>query len=114
MKDIQDIRREMARRLIGERFAYKTPYGGVTFGEIKDVGVHHTMGFDRVTESRVGHMLSKKSNKMEELPKPTEPDESYTRWVGIKPGFFIISTAGVSYELSEIYILSDYEEVTVA
>jgi hypothetical protein len=114
MKIIQDIRREMARRLVGEQFAYKTPYGGVTFGEIKDVGVEHVMGFDQVTSGRVSRMLSKGSQGMEEQPKSAEPDENYTRWVGIKPRFYVISTNNISYMLNEIYILSVHEEVTVA
>jgi len=114
MKAVQGIRREMARHLAGEQFVYKTPYGGVTFGEIKDVGVEHMMGFDQVTASRVGHMLNKASQKTNELPKQTEPDKNYIRWVGIKPKFYVISTNNISYMLDDIYILSVHEEVTVA
>lgn len=114
MVNIEKTRLQMEEELVGKQFLYKSECGGETVGIIKGVGVTYQAGFDEVTEKRVGYRLSQISPKLSEEPKPEKQTEPYTRWVGSKLKFVIISDTKNRYELDEVYILTTHEKVTLA
>jgi len=99
--------KDSLKSLIGKKFLYRAKSNDMIFGTISDVGITHMLSFDERTESSISRFLDK--GGLDESRRETLTTSPGPNWAGIKIDPFIIDDGGVSYSLTEIYILSKYE-----
>lgn len=111
--ELQDL---METHYVGKRFVYESKYGGYAFGVVKSIDVSSTFRFDDEYNTVINslakenvnpRMLNKEPNDLHKfLARKQNPDIKPT-WFGSRPTIRIKSENNISYDLSEIYILSE-------
>jgi hypothetical protein len=96
-----NILKGLKKDLKNKEFIYKSKYGGVVKGKVKDISLTHQINCDEETNRKILVNLSKISSKVNITDQHLTELKPEFRWQGYSFNIMITSINGVIYNLSE-------------
>lgn len=91
--------------LVGQKFVYKSKYGGYTFGEVASVFTTTSIMWDSETTKQFTWAIKQAKGRKTDEPKPVR-DPSVPKFSASNNKIQIKSTNGNIYELQDLHFLS--------